>query len=142
LTDPGLDVDALDALLDRTRQALNEVSVDLPGTGSSLQAEGAAAGALVQATVSPNQVESVRIDPRAMRLGSTWLAAQVNSAINAAFAELRQVAGLEEVRREAQARAAAVSARLQEAQDDSMRSMARIASALTDAAAQFGRGRA
>jgi hypothetical protein len=46
------------------------------------------------------------------------------------------------VRREAQARAAAVSARLREAQNDSMLSMAMIAQALTDAAAQFGRGRA
>jgi hypothetical protein len=142
LTDTGLDVEALDALLDRSRQALNEVSVDLPGAGSILQAEGAAAGGLVQATVCPNQVESVRIDPRAMRLGSAELAAQVNAAINAAFAELRQRAGLEEVRWEAQARAAAVSARLQEAQNDSMRSMAMIAEALTDATAQFGRGRA
>jgi hypothetical protein len=138
--DGGVGVEALEGLLDRTRQALDAAgSVDL--RAGSVSAEGVAAGGLIRASVSPNRVESVRIDPRAMRLGSAELAVQVSAAINAAFMELRERAGLEEVRREAQARAAVVSGQLREVQDDAMRSMAMISQALTDAVAQFGRSR-
>ena len=134
--DAGVGVQELDRLLARTRRALDAAGSVDPGT-SDLSGEGVAAGGLIRASVGPYRVESVVIDPRAMRLGSTELAAQIGAAINAGFAELRRAAGLEQVQREAQARAAAVSAQLREVQTDAMRSMAMIAQALTDAVAQF-----
>jgi hypothetical protein len=86
-------------------------------------------------------VESVRIDPRAMRLGSAELASQIATTVNNAFAELRRSAGSEDVQREARSRGAALSATLRDVQNDSMRSMAMIAQALNEVVNQFGRGR-
>jgi DNA-binding protein YbaB len=138
----GVGVEALDQLLDRTRQALEAAGSGVVSGGSGgLRGEGTAASGQIRATVTPSHVESIRIDPRAMRRGSAELAAQITAAVNEGFAELRRSAGSEDVQREAQARAAALSAKLRDVQNDSMRSMAMIAQALNDAVSQFGRGR-
>jgi hypothetical protein len=66
------------------------------------------------------------------------LALQVTAAVNDAFAELHRRAGSEDVQREARSRAAALSAKLREVQNDSMRSMAMIAQALNEAVTSSG----
>src|SRR5262249_30272949 len=103
----GVGVEVLDQLLDRTRQALEAAGSGGVGAGSGgLHGEGMAASGQIRARVTPNHVESIRIDPRALRLGAAELAAQITAAINEGFAELRQSAGSEDIQREAQARAA------------------------------------
>jgi hypothetical protein len=135
----GVDVESLDRLLDRTRQALELSGSAAPPGNSAIQGEGSAANGLVGATVTSNHVESVRLHPHAMRRGSAELATEISAAINAGFVELRHSAGSEDVQREAQSRAAALSAKLRDVQNDSMRSMATIAQALDDAVSLFGR---
>src|SRR5262249_15166400 len=103
--DAGLGIETLDALLDRTRRAL-AAGGSWEGTGSSeaagsleaagrdteevgLRGEGRAADGLIRATVSPNRLVSLHIDPEAARLSTSDMAEEIAAAVNAGFEELR-----------------------------------------------------
>lgn len=79
-----------DRLLQDTRDALADLRAGGPAEGGEvMRGEGAAADGRVRAVViSGGKVESVEIDPRAMRLASADLGAAVAAAVNAAMADL------------------------------------------------------
>jgi hypothetical protein len=145
--DAGLGIEALDALLDRTRQALAATGSLAAGSlesssleSSSLEstsAEGQGADGLIRATVGPNRLVSLHIDPEAARLSTSDLAEEITAAVNAGFEELRRQAGTAEALRDAQSLATGLSAELKDLQNDSMRSMAMIGQTLADALAQL-----
>ncbi|MEV8630307.1 YbaB/EbfC family nucleoid-associated protein [Streptosporangium sp. NPDC051023] len=79
-------------LLDSARQALRAAGEPVP----DVRGEGESAGGLVGATAGGvGTLESLRIDPRALRAGSQELAEQIVEAVNAALLDLRTRAGVE-----------------------------------------------
>lgn len=132
--DLGYGMDALDRVLGLTRAAVEsmrgqEAAVpdpdDVRGTGE------AAEGRVRATVVSTDQVESLHLDPRLLRSDCGDLTEQVLTAVNAAFADFNA---------RTTARAPAVTTdpvvladRLRGIQEESLRSMAAVTTALTDA---------
>lgn len=133
-------VSGLDALLEQTRQALERAGEPVPG-GKSASGTGTGADGLVKVRVGPRHVESLSVDPRAMRLGSQALADQIRSAVNAAFDDLWKNAGGAEAVAKAQEGKRALTAQLQNLQDESMRNMTMFTQAVADAVAALNRER-
>jgi hypothetical protein len=131
-------VEGFDVLLERTRRALEAVSVAAMGRdGGGVSGEGAGADGLVRVRVSPRRVESLSVDPRAMRLGSQVLAAEIVSAVNAAFEGLWRAAGGADAVGDARAAGAGLAGQLRDLQNDSMRSMAMFTQGLADVVARL-----
>lgn len=85
----------VDRLLGDARRLLGEIRSAAPGAASNpdieeLRGVGEAANGLIQATVATGgRLESLRADPRAMRLGSEALCEEIMVAVNAALDDLR-----------------------------------------------------
>ncbi|MEV4093264.1 YbaB/EbfC family nucleoid-associated protein [Streptosporangium saharense] len=78
-------------LIDSARQALRTAGEPLP----DVTGEGESAGGLVRATAGgAGTLDSLRLDPRALRAGSQELAEQIVEAVNAALSDLRSRAGV------------------------------------------------
>ncbi|MBO0868497.1 MAG: YbaB/EbfC family nucleoid-associated protein [Micromonosporaceae bacterium] len=147
----GLGIETLDALLARTRRALEAASSFGPqggaGAGTAeagpdaepigLRGEGEAADGLIRVTVSPNRLVSLRINPEAAGLPVARLAEEITTAVNAGFEQLRREAGTADAVRDAQTFATGLSAELKDLQNESMRSMAAIGQALEDVLARM-----
>ncbi|GIF07836.1 hypothetical protein [Actinoplanes siamensis] len=135
-------VERLDALLTRATHALRDVGT-VGNSTDPPSAEGAAADNLVRVRVSPNRIEALTIDGRAMRLGSAELAARISQALNDAFSALsRTERQTSDLAREARAASQALAERVSAIQDESARSMTMFVHAmqqLTDRIEQNGR---
>jgi hypothetical protein len=139
--EPG-GVESLDALLGKSRELLDLVASAGSDHGdTSVKGTGTAADGMIRVAVSPRRLDALSVDPRAMRLGSQALSAEIMSAVNAAFAELWQTAGGAHTVRGAQANAGALTGQLRDLQNDSMRSMAMFTQAMHDVVAQLRRDR-
>jgi DNA-binding protein YbaB len=127
---------ALDRLLSDARRTLESMRVNEPIEADELRGEGQAADGLVKASVvSAGEVDSVELDPKALRLGSTVLAGHLRDAVNAAFADLRAKA-----REQGQAGAvdtAGLADTLRDLQDESVRSMAAFNDAMAGVLARL-----
>ncbi|MET7705457.1 YbaB/EbfC family nucleoid-associated protein [Micromonospora sp. NPDC005413] len=126
-----------DRLFQQTRQALASMrsTGQVPGDGLAVEqarGTGSAAGGQVEVAMVGQRVESVTVDPRALRMGAELLGEQITLAVNAALDDLRLQAG------EAAVDAPPVDPvvlgeKLDELQNESVRSMAAMTDALTDA---------
>jgi DNA-binding protein YbaB len=135
---PGLDVGQFERMLDESRRMLDTMreggSVEPdeePPTGSAEAADG-----LVRATATGGRLHRLELDPRAMRLPSETLAEEITIAVNAALNDLRAAS--------AQARGAdlaVLSRQVREVQDEGVRRMAMISSAIQEAMARMHEGR-
>lgn len=131
----------LDDLMEKTREALQSVhgrrSPADAGTGS-----GEAAGGLVRVTAAAGRLQSLHLDPDAMRMTSHDLAAAIESAVNQALdgqgatgaGYVGETAGLEDVD------ARALADRVAEIQEMGVRQMREIGQAIADVMAQMRRG--
>jgi DNA-binding protein YbaB len=83
----------LDRLLEDTRRVLDEMRSaggEPPEEGDELRGEAEAADGQVRAVaVAGGRLESLTVNPRAMRLGSEALCEQIVAAVNAALDDLR-----------------------------------------------------
>ncbi|HEY9473405.1 MAG TPA: YbaB/EbfC family nucleoid-associated protein [Mycobacteriales bacterium] len=92
MDDFGLGAGSIDRLLEDTRRVLEEMR---PGDGEppapgELRGEGQAADGQVRAVaVAGGRLESLTVNPRAMRMGSEALCEQIVVAVNAALDDLR-----------------------------------------------------
>ncbi|MEV6304810.1 hypothetical protein AB0M02_35735 [Actinoplanes sp. NPDC051861] len=132
MTHDSLGAAPFDALLERATKAL-ETAASQPD-----DAEGFASGCdgLIQVRVSPQQVEFLTIDPRAMRLGTDTLAAEIQDTVNRAFQDLPGRAG-DDGAESARAAGRALAGELREIQNDSLRSMTTFVHAVQDAVARL-----
>jgi DNA-binding protein YbaB len=135
---PGLDAEQFERMLDRSRRMLDTVregeiaDTDAePATGS-----GEAADGLVRATATGGRLHRLELDPRAMRLPSETLAEEITIAVNAALNDLRAASA--DVRG---TDLAALGRQVREVQDEGVRRMAMISSAIQDAMARIHEGR-
>lgn len=126
-----------DRMLEQTRRVLTAMRT--PGEAppdDGLEAEpvrsvGSAAGGQVEVVMVGQRVESVTLDPRALRMGAELLGEQLVQAVNAALDGLRHQAG-------GDAQAPSVDPErlgrtLDELQNESVRSMSAMTEALADA---------
>ncbi|MEU7842414.1 YbaB/EbfC family nucleoid-associated protein [Micromonospora sp. NPDC049114] len=128
-------VTEFDRLFQKTRQAL----ASMRSTGQApdgLDAEpargtGSAAGGQVEVVAVGQHVQSVTVDPRALRMGAEMLGEQITMAVNAALDDLRLAAG--EAADAPAVDPVALGQQLDELQNESVRSMAAMTDALTDA---------
>ncbi|MEV7331678.1 YbaB/EbfC family nucleoid-associated protein [Micromonospora sp. NPDC093244] len=128
-------VTEFDRLFQQTRQAL----ASMRSTGQvpdGLDVEpargtGSAAGGQVEVVAVGQRVESVTVDPRALRMGAEMLGEQITLAVNAALDDLRLAAG--EAADAPAVDPVALGQQLDELQNESVRSMAAMTDALTDA---------
>ncbi|MEU8168051.1 YbaB/EbfC family nucleoid-associated protein [Micromonospora sp. NPDC049004] len=128
-------VTEFDRLFQQTRQAL----ASMRSTGQApddLEVEpargtGSAAGGQVEVVAVGQHVESVTVDPRALRMGAEMLGEQITMAVNAALDDLRLAAG--EAADAPAVDPVALGQQLDELQNESVRSMAAMTNALTDA---------
>ncbi|MBM0234583.1 YbaB/EbfC family nucleoid-associated protein [Micromonospora sp. STR1_7] len=125
-----------DRLFQQTRQALASMrsTGQAPDDGTGVQparGTGSAAGGQVEVVAVGQRVESVTVDPRALRMGAEMLGEQITLAVNAALDDLRLQAG-DAVDAPA-VDPVALGQQLDELQNESVRSMAAMTDALTDA---------
>ncbi|MGV9215677.1 YbaB/EbfC family nucleoid-associated protein [Micromonospora sp. RB23] len=128
-------VTEFDRLFQQTRQAL----ASMRSTGAvpdGLDVEpargtGSAAGGQVEVVAVGQRVESVTVDPRALRMGAEMLGEQITLAVNAALDDLRLAAG--DAADAPAVDPVALGQQLDELQNESVRSMAAMTDALTDA---------
>ncbi|MEU5905784.1 YbaB/EbfC family nucleoid-associated protein [Micromonospora sp. NPDC047527] len=125
-----------DRLFQQTRQALASMrsTGQAPDDGVSAQparASGSAAGGQVEVVAVGQRIESVTVDPRALRMGAEVLGEQITLAVNAALDDLRLQAG--EAADAPTVDPVALGQQLDELQNESVRSMAAMTDALTDA---------
>jgi DNA-binding protein YbaB len=101
----------------------------LAGTGE------AADGLISARVVAPGRVEGLQLDPRVMRMSAEQLAEQIESAVNAAFADLReQSAGVS-----GPADLSGLSDQLREVQVNAERQFSTFTASMADAQAQLVR---
>jgi DNA-binding protein YbaB len=124
---------ALDRVLSETRRVLGTLDAphDSP-TADARRGTGEAADGRVQAVVvSPNELGALHLDSAVRDLPAEELASYVLTAVNAAFADFTaQAAASREV---VPADPAVLAHRLREVQEESMRNMAALCTAMTDA---------
>jgi hypothetical protein len=127
--------DALERVLGETRRVLEAVGArGAAGAGVPASARrpirgtGEAADGRIRATVvSPTRVESIHLDDTVRELDPDALATAVRSAVNRAFDDLTARAAVPSVRPEV------LAERLRTVQEESLRSMAAVCAALTEA---------
>lgn len=128
-------VTEFDRLFQQTRQALASMrSTGQAPDGLDVQparGTGSAAGGQVEVVAVGQRVESVTVDPRALRMGTEMLGEQITLAVNAALDDLRLAAG--EAADAPAVDPVALGQQLDELQNESVRSMAAMTDALTDA---------
>ncbi|WP_139585507.1 YbaB/EbfC family nucleoid-associated protein [Micromonospora orduensis] len=128
-------VTEFDRLFQQTRQALASMrSTGQVPDGLDVQparGTGSAAGGQVEVVAVGQRVESVTVDPRALRMGAEMLGEQITLAVNAALDDLRLAAG--EAADAPAVDPVALGQQLDELQNESVRSMAAMTDALTDA---------
>ncbi len=129
-------VTEFDRLFQQTRRALASMRSTGPAPDDELGVEpargtGSAAGGQVEVVAVGQRVESVTVDPRALRMGAEMLGEQITLAVNAALDDLRLQAGTAAEAPDVDP--AALGQQLDELQNESVRSMAAMTDALTDA---------
>lgn len=144
----GLGGAGVDRLLEEIRGALAELRANPPAAGADaadpaapadpataeLRGVGEASGGQVQVTVTAGgKLAAVKIDPRAMRLGSEALGEQIVAAGNAALDDLRAHAASVP----GAADPAALAERLADVQGQSVRQMELLRQGVTDALSQI-----
>ena len=119
-------------LIGEARQAVESMRGAHPVDPDLVRGTGSAADGLVVATVgAPNRVDSLHLNPRAMRLASEQLAEQVLAAINAAFADFADRA--RDQAPDVGVDPGALAGRLRALQEESMRSMESFSQAMVEA---------
>ncbi len=130
--------EALLRLLGETRTALESMRGTPPAGTEEVRGTGSAADGQITATVSAaNQIESLQINPRLMRMPSEELAEQIVIAVNAALVEFAERA--REQAPQLGADAGQLAERLRALQDESVRSMASFSQAMSEAFDQVRR---
>jgi DNA-binding protein YbaB len=144
MTDAGLGPAGIDELLRRTRESLAMMRGDRPdspeGPDEAREIRGTAESAdgMIRATVAPgSRLESVALDPRAMRMASESLAEEITRTVNAAFADLRERAA-EAGSGVGAPDAEALAGQLRDLQDESVRRMAAFGQAMNEVLARLG----
>jgi hypothetical protein len=124
----------VDQLLAQLRQTLDTMRPGSPEAGAAREdAAGEAADGRVRAVVRDGRLESVRLDPRVMRLSSEDLGEQIVTAVNAALAAARQpAAGVP-----ATVDPARLAEQLREVQHASVRQMSAFGQAIEDVLARM-----
>jgi DNA-binding protein YbaB len=139
--DLGFGTEALDRLLADTRRTLESMTAARPDNAAEpdeVRGTGEASDGQVRATVvSAGEVESLRIDPRLLRLGSEALSEQVMLAVNAAFADHRARASGPTP--DAPVDPQQLAGQLRDLQDQSVRSMAAFSTAMADVLSRIRR---
>ncbi|HEY0539516.1 MAG TPA: hypothetical protein VGD53_14155 [Actinoallomurus sp.] len=119
----------LEHLLNATRQNLDEV-VAASDEAEDLRGEGTAARGQIRVVAVVGRVDSVTIEPPAMRMASHELAEQLKMALNAALSDLRSSAGGR--KSAAGVNTEELSARARELQDMSLAQLRTYTRALRD----------
>lgn len=138
-------VTQFDRLLEQTRQVLAAMrtpdgAAPAPGTEvEPVRGVGSAAGGQVEVVVAGQRVESVTLDPRALRMGADLLGEQLVQAVNAALDDLREQAAAK-AQPGSTADPAQLGRTLDELQNESVRSMSAMTEALTDAVRSIQQG--
>ncbi|MFC4069393.1 YbaB/EbfC family nucleoid-associated protein [Actinoplanes subglobosus] len=133
-----LGTDATDDLLQRSRRLLDAVRRgETPPDGEPVTVTTEAADGLVRVVAGEGRIESIDLDPRAMRLDSRTLSEELTAAVNAALDELRASAGSAQG-----VDLAALDGQLRQVQDEGVRRMAEISSAVQAVMARIHRDRA
>jgi hypothetical protein len=133
-----------DRLLEDARRSLETIRSSSPTPdpgrgGEPTRGTGEAGAGRITATVAAGgRLESIRMDPRALRMGSEELCEQIVLAVNAAFDDLRIKIGTEAAG-ESAGDPAELTDQLRDLQDQSMRQMAVYTQAINDALGQLGR---
>ena len=133
----------LDDMLSEAREALKSTRAagpaDAAEAGEAVKGLGEAADGQVKATVaSGGKVEKIVVDPRLVRQGIEVVCEHIVKAVNAGLDDLRAKAAA--APDAANVDTAALSARLQELQDQSLQQMTQISDALNTVVARM-RGR-
>jgi DNA-binding protein YbaB len=136
--DAGFDTDGVERMFGDLRRTLESMRADRPvAEDAELRGEGESESGQVRVTVvGPSRVESVRLDPRAMRMDSQTLGEEIVTALNAAFADLRAKA-VTATPDTAPVDTAALASQLRELQDQSVRRMAQFGQAMNQVLAQL-----
>jgi hypothetical protein len=132
------------AALAEARSLLNSLRTNGTSTDGAepdtepVEGSGQGLDGLIQVTARAGRVAQIRLDPRAMRLPSQTLAEEFQNAANAALADLESKAVAQDaITFDPQA----LSARLAEVQDMSVRQMERYTTSISDVLARLeGRG--
>jgi DNA-binding protein YbaB len=138
--DLGRATDAVDRLLAETARTLESMrAAGSPAAdGEPVRGTGTAADERIQAVATAaNRIDSIRLDPRLMRLGSEDLAEEIVKAVNAALADFQA---------QTQAMSAPVdpeefAGQLRQLREDSVRGMVSVTSALGEVLGQIRQGR-
>ncbi|GAA2126022.1 YbaB/EbfC family nucleoid-associated protein [Actinomadura napierensis] len=128
----------LDELLTQTRRTLEQMrsASARPGDAETITSTAETVDGRVRATVvSGGRIESLELDPRALRSGAEELAAQIVQVVNAALEELRTQAGSGGP--EGDVDTHALAARLGELQADSARGMAVFSQGIAETVARI-----
>jgi hypothetical protein len=133
----------MDRLLADMRRVLADVHTGgPPGTDDeeeSLRGEGSAADGMVRVSAAPGgRLESLTVDPRMLRQGLETLCEQIVTAANAALEDLHAKAT---TTRAPDADLSALSTRLADLQDRSVRQMALVGQTLNEVVARIRGGR-
>jgi len=141
-SDTDFGVVGYDRLLEDTRRSLEQMRAPAqaqdagqvtPATGT-----GAAADGQIEATVrSGGRLESLRMDPRALRMGSQALCEQIVLAVNAALDDLHAKAPDPAPQGMVDVDTAALANRIGELQGQAVRQMSMFAQGITDALARI-----
>lgn len=141
----GLPVNELERMLNDARKtlaAMRQGGGTSAGQEPAEQIEGigeAAEGRIKVTAVTGGRITDVHIDPRAMRLGSEALGEQLAIAVNAALDDLRaKAAG---AAADQVVDVTALSKRVEQLQNDSLRQMALLSQAITENLARINSGR-
>ena len=95
----------------------------------------AADGLISVRVVAPGRVDGLQLDPRVMRMSSEQLAEQIESAVNVAFADLRE----KSVAASGLADLSGLSDQLREVQNNAERQFSTFTASMADAQAQLVR---
>ena len=131
-----------DRLLEDTRRSLRQMRAPVPAQGAEQAAPatgtGAAADGQIEATVrSGGRLESLRMDPKALRMGSQALCEQLVLAVNAALDDLHAKAPDPAAQGTVDVDTAALADRIGELQGQAVRQMSMFAQGITDALARI-----
>jgi DNA-binding protein YbaB len=138
VTDADLGMAELDRLLEQTRRSLEQVRAAGAADPAAPDVRGTGVGAdgQITAVARPGgHLESLRMDPRALRMGSEALCEQIVAAVNAALDDLRANAGQPPA--QAGVDTAALAARMSELQSQSARQMAAFTQGISDVLARI-----
>ena len=137
-----LELAGFERVLAETRRTLEEIRAGSGGAGAGeapeIRGEGVAADGQVLATArTGGRLESVQLDPRALRMGSQALGEQIVLAVNAALDSLQTQAGAQAAPPAADP--AALAERMRELQDQSVRQMYVFSQSIADAVDRISR---